>query len=212
MPHISMLEWIGYIASVVVAVSLMMSSLLKLRWVNLVGATCFSIYGFLIPAYPVGILNAFIAAVDIYYLLHMYSKKERFHAISVPPNSEYMACLFEEYRSEMAYLFPDFDFRIDERMVSFSVLRNLVTACVFIGIPAEDGTLDVAVDYVVPAYRDFKPGEFLFGEKRDLFLNLGFQRLRARSHDSKHDYYLQRMGFHPAGKDGNTTVFIRELA
>ena len=33
-----LLEWIGYIASLIVLVSLLMSSIKKLRWINLFGA------------------------------------------------------------------------------------------------------------------------------------------------------------------------------
>ena len=43
-----MIEWIGYIASIVIATSMLMNSLLKLRWINLVGAILFSTYGFII--------------------------------------------------------------------------------------------------------------------------------------------------------------------
>ncbi|HSV76380.1 MAG TPA: hypothetical protein VLH37_05040 [Bacteroidales bacterium] len=73
--EISILEWIGYIASVVVAVSLMMVSIVKLRWLNLVGSAVFSFYGFAIGAYPVGVLNLFIALVNIYYLTRCAIKK-----------------------------------------------------------------------------------------------------------------------------------------
>ena len=38
-------EWVGYLASVVVAISLMMSNIKKLRWWNLIGAALFVAYG-----------------------------------------------------------------------------------------------------------------------------------------------------------------------
>ena len=46
--NISLLEWVGYLGSVLVSVSLTMSSIVKLRWFNLVGAGIFSFYGFAI--------------------------------------------------------------------------------------------------------------------------------------------------------------------
>ena len=55
--NIPLIEWIGYAGSVIVAVSLTMSSIKKLRWYNLVGAAVFSFYGFTIGALPVGILT-----------------------------------------------------------------------------------------------------------------------------------------------------------
>lgn len=211
MPHLSWLEWFGYAASVVVAVSLTMSSIVRLRWYNLLGAAMFSAYGFLIRAYPVGVLNGFIAMADIYYLVRLYTTREPFHIVRVPPQSEYLACLFQEHREDILRYFPDFDFRSDERRVCFFVLRNLAPACVFIGTPAPDGLLEVDLDFVFPAYRDFKPGRFLFDQNRDLFRDLGATRLVARSSVASHDQYLRKMGFRATGREGDHTVFTREI-
>lgn len=212
MPHITALEWFAYVASVVLALSLTMSSIVKLRWYNLLGAAAFSLYGFLIHAYPVGILNGFIACADIYYLVQIYATKERLQLITVPAGSEYLQCFFKEYRAEIVKYFPRFDFQANGERLSFYVLRNLVPACVFIGTPRPDGVLEVDLDFVVPAYRDFKPGEFLFIQNREQFLKRGFRRLLARSHDGQHDAYLRRMGFVPAGNEEGATLFTLETA
>ena len=66
--EINILQWIGYAASVIIALSMTMNSIVKFRWINLCGAITFSTYGFLIGALPVGFLNGFIVSVDIYYL------------------------------------------------------------------------------------------------------------------------------------------------
>ncbi|MBY6188148.1 YgjV family protein [Marinobacter hydrocarbonoclasticus] len=65
-------EWIGYAASIVVAYSLMMSNIKKLRWWNLVGAALFVVYGLAITAYPVALVNGFIVFIDAYYLYKIY--------------------------------------------------------------------------------------------------------------------------------------------
>lgn len=65
-------EWVGYLASVVVAISLMMSNIKKLRWWNLIGAALFVAYGVAIDAYPVALVNFFIILIDIYYLVKLY--------------------------------------------------------------------------------------------------------------------------------------------
>ena len=61
-------EMLGYLASIFVAVSLMMRSLTKLRVINLIGALLFTAYGLIIGAFPVAVVNAFIALVNVYYL------------------------------------------------------------------------------------------------------------------------------------------------
>jgi len=65
-------EWVGYLASIVVAISLMMSNIKKLRWWNLIGAALFVAYGVAIDAYPVALVNFFIVLIDIYYLVKLY--------------------------------------------------------------------------------------------------------------------------------------------
>jgi len=72
------LDWIeilGYVASTLVAISLTMSSLAKLRALNLVGASAFAVYGWLVGAYPVMAVNGFITVVNVIYLLRMQPGK-----------------------------------------------------------------------------------------------------------------------------------------
>ena len=68
MGAVNTIEMLGYMASGLVALSLMMRSLRKLRIINLVGSLLFTVYGFIIGAYPVAVLNAFIVLVNLYYL------------------------------------------------------------------------------------------------------------------------------------------------
>ncbi len=211
MSNINWLEWFGYVASVVVAVSLMMSSIVKLRWYNLVGAAAFSVYGFLINAYPVGVLNGFIALADVYYLIKIYATRERLQLVRLAADSDYLRCFFDEYRTELTRLFPRFDFQAGQDRVGFYVLRNLVPAGLFLGTSCAEGVLEVDVDFVVPAYRDFKPGAFLFQENQDLFRRMGYTRIVARSTETHHDAYLRRVGFQPIPGEGDERRFALEL-
>ncbi|WP_299797572.1 YgjV family protein [uncultured Shewanella sp.] len=77
MDNAAIWEWVGYLASVVVAISLMMSNIKKLRWWNLVGAALFVAYGMAISAIPVALVNFFIVLIDIYYLVRLYKYEHR---------------------------------------------------------------------------------------------------------------------------------------
>jgi hypothetical protein len=63
---------------VLILISLMMSSILRLRLINMVGAAGFSLYGLLIGAYPVAVLNGIIVVVNAYYLVRILRAKEHF--------------------------------------------------------------------------------------------------------------------------------------
>ena len=68
MENINWIEWLGYTASVLVAVSFLMKSMHKLRLMNTVGAVCFVIYAVAINAIPVALINSFVVCVNVYYL------------------------------------------------------------------------------------------------------------------------------------------------
>lgn len=68
MGNINVIEWFGYFASVIVAISFLMKSINKLRLVNTLGAICFVIYSVVIKAWPVALINLFVICVNIYHL------------------------------------------------------------------------------------------------------------------------------------------------
>lgn len=71
----STIEIIGYFASVMVAISLMMKDIIWLRCLNFVGCSLFVVYGIYISAWPVAGMNAFVACINIYHLIKMYRTK-----------------------------------------------------------------------------------------------------------------------------------------
>lgn len=211
MPHISWLDVFGYAASVVVAISLMMGSVLKLRWWNLVGSGAFTLYGLLIQSRPVAILNAFIVLVNIYYLVNLYRRREHFEAIPLPEDSPYLARVLEAHREEIVRIFPGFEHRPSSQRVGLCVLRDLIPVSFLLGTPDADGTLRVDLDYALPPYRDLRPGGFLFRERQDLFRDLGIRRLRARTADRVHADYLRRVGFREEMPAGGGRSFLLEM-
>ena len=72
---IPVIEWVGYVASIMIAISLIMTDIVKLRVINSIGCILFAIYGFTVKAYPVGIINSFIFFVNSYYLYKFYKDK-----------------------------------------------------------------------------------------------------------------------------------------
>jgi GNAT superfamily N-acetyltransferase len=187
-------ELIGYAASVLVALSLMMSSILRLRIINLVGSTLFAIYGVLIDAWPVAIVNAFITCINIFYLVRIYGAKEYFCILDVRRDSEYLRYFIDYNRTDIATYQPTFDGIQPHYDLIFFVLRDVVPAGLFVG-QLSQGTLFVALDYVQPDYRDFKIGEFIFRQQAEFFRERGISRIVSAPGTPRHVAYLRRMGF-----------------
>lgn len=193
--EISLLQWIGYLASIVIATSMTMSSILKFRLINLVGAITFSTYGFLIGAWPVGFLNAFIALVDIYYLYTIYSKKEVFEILEIRADNRYLLRFLQFHEKDIQHFFPGFEYKPELNTISFFVLRNMAVAGVFLAQRKEDHCLSVGLDFVIPEYRDFKNGKYIYLRLRNRFINEGYTKVIAEGKSEKYSKYLQKLGF-----------------
>ncbi|WP_038176642.1 MULTISPECIES: YgjV family protein [Vibrio] len=71
-----MVEILGYAASIMVAISLTMKDIVKLRVLNFIGCALFTAYGLMIDAWPVVVTNGFIACVNVYFLAKMQIEKK----------------------------------------------------------------------------------------------------------------------------------------
>lgn len=211
MSSIGIYEIIGYLASLLVALSLMMSSILKLRVINLAGAVAFTVYGLLIRAYPVAAVNFFISIVDLYYLYEIRSTKEYFTLLEVKHTSEYLNCFLSFYEREIKRFIPNFSYVPSERQFAFFVLRNLLPAGLFIGEMESPSLLCVKLDFVIPGYRDFKIGKFVFFDKSEIFKKRGIRKIVSESGVEKHADYLRRMGFVPDVSDPQMTMYCLNL-
>lgn len=193
-----LLEGLGYVASVLIAVSLMMRSIVRLRWINLIGAACFTVYGVLISAYPVAALNFAIVLINLYFLEKTRRTREAFAVVAMPPESEYLREFLRFHADDIRRFQPDFTFDPAAHQCVLMVLRDMVPAGALILRPSSAGSAHVALDFVAPAYRDFKVGNYLFERRRDLFRSLGIDRLTSAPGNLAHAAYLERIGFSPA--------------
>jgi len=209
-----MWEYIGYLASIIILVSLLMSSIKKLRWINLVGSITFAIYGFLIGSIPVGVLNIGTVLINVYYLWKMYASKDYFTILPISANTQYLAYFLNFYKKDIANYLATDKIDVEESAISFYILRNAVPSGLFVCSKFDDLTLKIDLDYVVPAYRDFQIGKYVFRNRKELFLDRGYTKLRTATCNEKHARYLHKMGFHRQGLlgDGKTSCFEIDLS
>lgn len=187
-------ELIGYSGSVLVAISLMMKSLVRLRTINMIGAVVFIIYGLLIGAIPVAFLNGLILCVNIYNLAQMWRQKDYFTLMEVRAESTYLKHFLDFYRSEILEFVPTYLFKPKSDQLALFVLRNMMPVGVLIVKP-EAESASIFLDFVIPGYRDFRAGKFLFEQSSDFFHQRGIARLLTDPGNPRHETYLKRMGF-----------------
>jgi hypothetical protein len=203
----NLFEWIGYAASLIVAISLVMSSIVKFRWINLLGSALFAAYGFLIQAWPVCFFNTAIVFINLYFLYKIYSKKDEFKIIKTSDNESLLHEFVNFNKKEIEKISPDFDFNLSNKEYNYFITRNMALVGLFLAHKESDGVLSIDLDYVTPQYRDFKNGSFLYQFLTGTFQKSGIKTLNAIGKTSAHQQYLKEMGF----KNSGTDVFVKQI-
>lgn len=197
---------IGWVGSIGVAVSLMMSNVFWLRVINLIGAGMFSIYGFMIGAVPVAIINGFITLTDVYYLIAMYRDREYFSTLEVRTDSNFMRHFIDYWKTDIEKFAPEFDWKKMKKPKSVFVLRNLKPVGLFIYQHKTKTQLEIKLDYVRPEYRDMKSADFLYTSYVEKLREEGYQQFVAVATSPKHRKYLLKLGFTPDEKNEDLLV------
>ena len=188
-------EIVGYLASVLVAGSLMMSNITRLRWCNLIGALVFSTYGMLVGAWPVFAVNFFIVGVDAYYLVGTRRRKDFFTLLPIQGLETFTRKFLLYHRAEIARFFPQLDVEQLAGRPGFFVLRNMMPVGVVFYESLATDDVEIKLDYVVPEYRDQKNAEFVFRILNEQLSAAGHRSLVVRSQVKAHRDYLVRQGF-----------------
>lgn len=78
MTNISLTDWVGYLASLILIISFLMKNFNTFRIINSIGAVLFILYGIMLSiSWPIIITNAFILGVNIYYLTKHFHNPDR---------------------------------------------------------------------------------------------------------------------------------------
>lgn len=203
---INLLDWFGYLASLIVLISLLTSSILKLRWINLFGAALFAVYGLLINSLPTAGMNFGIVIIDIYYLVKIYSSKEYFGSSEISSDSNYLKAFLEFYKEDFKTFFGTADIELKDDTFAFYILRDMVPAGICVGQPVSKDRLKIQIDFATPAYRDFKIGDYIYNKHTKFFTDYGYTTLEAEASNEEHKKYLLKMGFKP---DNN--LYVKKL-
>lgn len=197
-------EIIGYVGSVAIASSLMMQNFLRLRLLNMTGAVLFAVYGLIIGALPVILLNIFNASINLYHVVHLLRKPgERFILLPLPDvKTSYLELFLNYHRTDIEHHFPGFSWDNLRNPQGHFVLRNLVPTGLFVYETCEEhGVVNIKLDYATPDFRDYKNARFVYHEQQALFLRQGFTMYQTRTNVRTHRHYLEKLGFQPDPSD-----------
>lgn len=192
----AMWEIIGWIGSAIVVVSMLQQRITRLRLINMIGCLVSVAYAVAIGAWPLAGLNMVLSVIQIFSLIKLWRTRHDtaiYQAVQVRPTDEIVRALIDRHATEIARYFPSF--RDPEHSdKAFLVLSgDTVVAIVLASQSGEVAQLDL--DYAIPAYQDFTPGEFVYG-RSSVWADAGVRLLRSPIGGP--DYY-SKIGFQQVG-------------
>ncbi len=189
-PKTIIIEAVGYLGSALVVVSMLMTSVMKLRVINTIGSIIFTVYALIIKSYPTALMNAALIAINIYQMLRLRTGGKSYEAVELSPDDRFLSFFLDHYGEDIARYAPAF------RDAAARADLALMTSCdgnpVGIVLGKKDGDcLELLVDYVVPAFRDFSVGSYVYANLKEA----GFARVVWHSDDPVMTEYRGKMNF-----------------
>jgi hypothetical protein len=204
--------YFGYLATLLLAIGLLVSTDLKFRWFNTGGNVSFIIYGILLNAMPIILTNGILLTINIYYLYRIYNRKEFFELLEFESGGVMIDRFLAFYKDDIASYFPDFKREQLEGKINFVVLRDLVIANIFSADLKENGRAEVFINYTVPKYRDFKVGRFIFDKEKPHLVSKNVKTVFYNTvANPQHKKFLKVIGFQKEAMNG-VEYFSKKLA
>lgn len=195
------LELVGYLGSGLVIVSMLMTSVVRLRVINMIGSGIFTIYALLIHSYPTALMNLFLVGINLFYLIRMQDRSRTYELLENVSCDEFLTYFLTFYGQDIKKYLPDFHQEDAAGCTAFVICCEQMPAGILLG-RVQEGDLDMILYYSTPSYRDFSIGEFLYSS----LPKHGIRRLIIRD-PGDYSEILRKMGFTEQAGTG----FVKDL-
>ena len=191
-----MLELFGYVGSVLVVVSLLMTSVIKLRVLNLAGSIISGTYAMIIGSFPLALMNGCLIIINVYNLYKLLNSKQEYELIETKAEDTFTAYFLEHYWTDIDKYFPEFRFDPSETDITYLMCCHADPAGILLGKRRTETEIEIALEYTTPMFRDCSAGNYLYAELAER----GIKKLYFKNPEEKHKEYLLKMGYRDSGE------------
>ena len=185
------IEIFGYIGSALVVVSMLMSSIVKLRVVNTIGSIVSGTYALIVGALPLVLMNACLIVINVYNLIKLLKTKQIYDLVEGNTDDALVKYFLERYTNDIKACFPGFEKEDACGKKAYVVCCDGNPAGVLVG-DEKEGEINILIDYSTPAYRDCSVGTFLYSKLQVKKIK---KLVYTQDKTVMHVSYMNKMGF-----------------
>ena len=193
------LELVGWVGSAVLVISLLQTRVMRFRVLNTISCVVLIGYNALVGVWPMAAMNVVLVGINlwvIFGLLRHRHDARAYDAVPISVDEPFLRQLLDRHAADIAAFNPDLPVDVPAAAEHAFLVSSgdQVVGVVLSRAGREAGEQQVVLDYVLPAYRDFTPGEFVF-RSGGPFAALGAARVVASPGMAASEKYLRTVGF-----------------
>ena len=193
-----LLEVVGWVGSAILVVSLLQTRVMRFRVLNAVASAVLVGYNLAIGVWPMVGLNVVLVGINVVIIWGLLRRRHDARAYVVVPigvREPYLAHVVARHAADIVEFNPDPEGLLDRAENAFLVTSGDQLVGLVLSRAGDDpAEQQVLLDYVLPPYRDFTPGEFVFRPDGP-FADLGAERVVASPAMAASERYLAAVGF-----------------
>lgn len=197
-----LLEIVGWAGSALLVLSLVQTRLMRLRVLNSIACVVLIGYNAVLGVWPMVAMNVVLVGINLWAIARLLRERHDprvYEAVPIGTGEPVLHHLLQRHAGDIERFNPDLGVRPGPELAARADHAFWVTAGdqvvgVVLTTDGEPGEQVVLVDYVLPPYRDFTPGEFVFRADGP-FAALGTRRVVASPGMTSSEKYLRAIGF-----------------
>ncbi|MBX9246512.1 hypothetical protein ICW40_17100 [Actinotalea ferrariae] len=208
------LEVVGWLGSALLVVSLLQTRVMRFRVLNTVSCVVLIGYNAAVGVWPMAAMNVVLVAINLGVIARMVRRRHddrTYDAVPIGLDEPFLRHLLERHAGDIRTFNPDLPSDVAAACDHAFVVSTADTVVGVVLTRAGDRPAEqqVVLDYVLPAYRDFTPGEFVFRPDGP-FAALGTRRVVASPGMAASERYLRAVGF--VEQDGRRVLDLERVA
>ncbi len=196
------LEIIGWSGSALLVISLLQTRVMRLRVLNSAASAVLVGYNAALGVWPMVAMNVVLVAINLTVIWRMVRRRHdarAYDVVRVGVDEPFLARLLARHAEDIARFNPARAEPAASAEHAFLVTSGDEVVGVVLSRTGEaPDEQQVVLDYVLPPYRDFTPGEFVFRPDGP-FAQMGARRVIASQGMTASAAYLAAVGFRPDG-------------
>lgn len=194
-----LVEAVGWIGSAVLVISLLQTRVMRFRVLNTISCVVLVFYNAAVEVWPMVAMNVVLVGINLWVIARLVRERHdsrAYDAVPIGVDEPLLRHLLRRHADDVAAFNPGLD-TDPTSQADHAFLVTTGDEVVGVVLTRDGGAPEeqqVVLDYVLPPYRDFTPGEFVFRPDGP-FAALGTRRVVASEGTASSEKYLRAVGF-----------------